>query len=155
MAKREEYNAQVIWSTKPLSKIEQIMFSQSPDALPLDQLTADSAVFIDTDYAVIVAVHNEKNKGDKDYENTYVVDRDGSIYKTSSQSFTTNLQDTYELLEEDINNGDRFPVIKVFQKMSKTRAGQHFITCSVHSGPIPTTEAPIPTPETGDPVENA
>lgn len=150
---KEGYSANVEWSSRPLNKIEKLMFSQSPDAIPLDKATADRPVYIDVDYVVLVNVHNERNNGDKDYSNTYVMAKDGNLYKTSSESFTTNITDIADMLAEELNAGEDFPVIKAFSKPSKTRSGQHFITCTVHAGPIPQDD-PL-TPDVLEPVDPA
>ncbi len=137
----KDYSVTIAKATKELTKMEQLMFSQSPDSYGLDELTADGAAYINVDYAVLLSIHNEKNtSGDKDYTTTYIVDRDGTMYRTSSNSFTTNLFDIAEMFEDELKAGQPFPTIKVFQKPSKNMKGKNFITCTVWAGPIPEPE---------------
>lgn len=134
----KDYNVQIANQTRELTKLEQLMFSQSPDSYGLDELTANGPFYINVDYAVLLSIHNEKNtSGDKDYTTTYIVDRDGTIYRTSSTSFTTNLFDIAEMFADELKAGQPFPTIKVFQKPSKNMKGKNFITCTVWSGPVP------------------
>lgn len=134
----KDYSVTIAKATKELTKLEQLMFSQSPDSYGLDELTAHGAAYINVDYAVQLSIHNEKNtSGDKDYTTTYIVDTDGAMYRTSSTSFTTNLFDIAEMFEDELQAGQPFPTIKVFQKPSKNMKGKNFITCTVWAGPIP------------------
>ena len=134
----KDYSVTIANATKELTKMEQMMFYQSPDSYGLDELTADAAVYINVDYAVQLSIHNEKNtSGDKDYTTTYIVDTVGTMYRTSSTSFTTNLFDIAEMFEDELKAGQPFPTIKVFQKPSKNMKGKNFITCTVWAGPIP------------------
>lgn len=129
------YTATVNKSTRPLTKIEQIMFSQSPESESLDELTRESALVIDVDYAVQMLIHNEKTKsGDTDYTTTYIVDTDGTCYRTSSPSLTTNLFDIADMFKEELESGEPFPTIRVFQKESQNIKGKSFITCTPWSG---------------------
>lgn len=139
MAKRIDYQSNVTWSTRELTKLEKLMFQQSPDSISLDLLTKEGPAVIQVDYALVLEIHNERNNGDKDYTTTYVAATDGQIYKTSSESFTNNLQDIADTFSEELESGDPFPPIKVFQKPSKTRQGVTFITCTVFTGKIPET----------------
>lgn len=137
----KDYSVIITKSTKELTKMEQLMFFQSPDSYGLDELTADGAAYINVDYAVLLSIHNEKNtSGDKDYTTTYIVDRDGNMYRTSSNSFTSNLFDIAEMFEDELKAGQPFPTIKVFQKPSNNMKGKNFITCTVWAGPIPEPE---------------
>lgn len=134
----KDYQVTVINTTKELSKMEQMMFIQSPDSYSLDELTASGPTFIEVDYAVQLQIHNEKNtSGDKDYTTTYIVGRDGNMYRTSSSSFTSNFFDIADMFAEELDAGQPFPNIKVFQKPSKNMKGKNFITCTVWAGEIP------------------
>lgn len=137
MAKRTDYQSNVTWATRELTKLEKLMFQQSPDSISLDLLTKDGPAVIQVDYALVLDIHNERNNGDKDYSTTYVAATDGNIYKTSSESFTNNLYYIAETFSEELGSGEPFPTIKVFQKPSKTRQGVSFITCTVFTGKIP------------------
>lgn len=149
----KDYSVTIANATKELTKMEQLMFSQSPDSYGLDELTANGAVYINVDYAVLLSIHNEKNtSGDKDYTTTYIVDTDGTMYRTSSNSFTTNLFDIAEMFEDELKDGQPFPTIKVFQKPSKNMKGKNFITCTVWAGEVP--DAGLkPQPESNFPFE--
>lgn len=139
MARRDDYNVGISFSTRELTKLEKLMFQQSPDSISLDKVTREGAVVIDVDYAVVLEIHNERNNGDKDYTTTYIVDKNGVIYKTGSESFTNNLIDIADALQDELSAGESFPAVKVFQKPSKTRSDTKFITCTVHTGPVPST----------------
>lgn len=138
MAKRDGYSATISYSTKDLNKFEKLMFAQSPDAASLEELTRSSSYITPVSYFVLVEVHNERNTtGEKDYTVCYIADENGSLYKTSSSSCISNLQEIAEMLEEELAAGETFPPIKFYQKPSKNRTGSSFITCNVHTGPLP------------------
>lgn len=152
MAKRDGYSATISYSTKDLNKFEKLMFAQSPDAASLEELTRSSSYITTVSYFVLVEVHNERNTaGEKDYTVCYIADNDGDLYKTSSSSCISNLQEIAEMLEEELAAGEAFPPIKFYQKPSKNRTGSSFITCNVHTGPLPVHKdgaTPEPSPAT-------
>lgn len=138
MAKREGYSATISYSSKDLTKLEKLMFAQSPDAGSLEELTRNTSFVTPVSYFVLVDVHNEKNTtGEKDYTVCYIADEMGDLYKTSSSSCIANLVEIAEMLEEELSAGESLPPIKFYQKPSKNRTGSTFITCNVHTGPIP------------------
>lgn len=147
MAKREGYSATISYSSKDLTKLEKLMYAQSPDAFSLEELTRSTFFVIPVSYFVLVDVHNEKNTtGEKDYTVCYIADDQGLLYKTSSSSCIANLEEIADMLEDELASGECFPPIKFYQKPSKNRTGSTFITCNVHTGPIPPKSTEVTTP---------
>ena len=147
MAKREGYRATISYSSKDLTKLEKLMFAQSPDSGSLEELTRNDAFITPVSYFVLVDVHNENNAvGEKDYTVCYIADDQGDLYKTSSSSCIDNLEEIAEMLEEELAAGESLPPIKFYQKPSKNRTGSTFITCNVHTGPIPAKSTVVTNP---------
>ena len=84
----EGYSTSIIETSKELTKKERVLLKEMNGGQSLDLLTMnDNSIEITPDYYAVVSVHNEKSKGDKDYTKYVVVDKDGTVYITGSNSF--------------------------------------------------------------------
>ena len=122
----EGYFAEVLESSIELTNRERIKMKDTSDCVALDKATQEGEVIISPDYWAIISIHNEKSD-DKDYVNYIVVDRDGTKYKTGSQSFWSAFQNIDAELKDETEPYD----IKVYRLPSKNRSGKDFITCSL------------------------
>lgn len=122
----EGYFAEVAESSIELTIRDRIKIKDTSDCVALDKATQENAIIISPAFWAIIKIHNEKSN-DKDYINYIVVDRDGTKYKTGSESFWSAFQNIYEELKDDVEPYD----IKVYRLPSKNRSGKDFITCSL------------------------
>ena len=83
----ENYNVSIAKASKELSKVERVKFKDTNDCAKLDELTKQGEVIIDVDFYVLIDVHNEAAKGDKDYQQIVIVDHEGNKYCTGSKTF--------------------------------------------------------------------
>ena len=124
----EGYSTSIIETSKELTKKERVLLKEMNGGQSLDLLTMnDNSILITPDYYAVVSVHNEKSKGDKDYTKYEVVDKDGTVYITGSNSFWESFKNIFEEMEGE----DEDYSIKVFSKPSKNYQGKSFITCSI------------------------
>ena len=123
-----DYSSNIAFCSKELSKIEKIAIKDTGDCEAIDKTlesAPDGAFVIDVDYYANIAIHNEKAKGDTDYNVYVIVDRNGTKYCTSSNSFWNSFVDIANEME-----GEPFS-IKVYRKSSKNYAGKYFLSCSI------------------------
>lgn len=125
-----EYNAKVAYTSREVSARERIKLKDTGLYERLDALTQTEPVHITLDYYAIIDVHNERaQSGDTDYQQTVVVDKDGTYYSTGSKSFLSALENIIEELEGEDDTEDI--TIQVYRRPSKNRQGKDFITCSL------------------------
>lgn len=125
---KQDYKVNVEFSSKELTPYEKIAIKDTSNTKKLDEaIQENGSIIVDFDYYVLLTIHNEKSEN-KDYEVTVVVDKDGTKYSTSSQSFMSSLDDIYEELNDE---GITDFKIKIYSKESKNYKGKYFITCSL------------------------
>ena len=123
------YEVTVTEASKELSAKEKIRLKDLSNSINLDALTQqEGKVVIDVDYYALLAIHNEKSKERKDYENIVIVDKGGNKYNTGSSSFMTAFLDILDELEDA---GETDCQIEAYRKESKNYKGKEFITCSI------------------------
>ena len=127
----EGYTQKVLDSSREFSKKEMLMYSDNNDAIALDKLsmeykaTGEQLVIVPLEY-IVLAIHNDRNKGDKDYNQLIIVDENGNKYITGSRSFTEAFINIWENMEGESDWG-----IKVCRRESKNYSGKDFLTCVV------------------------
>ena len=72
-------------------------------------------------------VHNDKSNSDKDYEKLVVINENGEMYSTGSESF----ENSFRNLWAEVENFDDFWELVVFKKPSKNYSGKGFLTCTI------------------------
>lgn len=123
------YEVNIVSATKDLSPKEKIKLKDLSNSINLDNATQEQGnVVINYDYHVLLNIHNEKSNDRKDYQNIVVVDKDGTKYYTSSESFLITLEN---ITDEMLDAGESDFSIEVYRKDSKNYKGKQFITCSV------------------------
>lgn len=127
------YKAEVLRTSKDLTMKERMMLKDLSDAIRLDSATQDAEVVFKPDYYAVIAVHNEKSKDRKDYENYVIVDTDGNKYATGSESFWNAFTDIMDEITDAIadNGFEEDYAIRVYRRPSKNYSGKDFITCSI------------------------
>lgn len=126
----KDYSVSIRESSRDLSAKEKIAFRDFGNAVKLDEeLADDSSMFIAPKDYVILDVHNEKAKGNKDYTKFIVIDTAGNKFVTGSESFFTRFIEIFETMQDDAP--DEEYQIECYKKPSKNYAGKSFISCSL------------------------
>ena len=127
----EGYSVNIIKSSKDLTAREQISAKDFSNAVGLDTELTDenSKVIISPAAYLILGVHNEHSKNDKDYKKYLIIDTAGNKFVTGSESFFTAFLDIFEAMES-FAPGEEYQ-IEVYKKPSKNYQGKHFLTCSI------------------------
>ena len=127
----EGYSVKIIESSKELTAREKISAKDFSNAMALDTelIDANSTVVITPSAYLILGVHNEHSKNDKDYKKYLIIDTAGNKYVTGSESFFTAFLDIFTAMSEDAP-GEEYS-IEVYKKPSKNYQGKHFLTCSI------------------------
>lgn len=125
----EGYKVEIAHSTKELTVREKIRIKDLSNAIQLDDATQQEGnIVIDFDYYVILNVHNEFSKDDKDYNKYVIVDKSGNKFVTGSDSFMTSLEG---IVDEMADAGETDFEIEVYRKDSKNYTGKQFLTCTI------------------------
>ena len=122
------YTSTIAFCSKELTKVEKIAIKDTGDCNAIDAVlesVPEESFVINVDYYANIAIHNDKAKGDKDYNVYVIVDADGQKFCTSSNSFWNSFTDIANEME-----GEPFS-IKVYRKSSKNYAGKYFLSCSI------------------------
>ena len=123
------YKVEIAHSTKELTVREKIRIKDISNAVQLDDVTQQEGnIVIDFDYYVILNVHNEFSKDDKDYNKYVIVDKGGNKFVTGSESFMTSLEG---IVDEMVDAGETDFEIEVYRKDSKNYTGKQFLTCTI------------------------
>lgn len=126
-----DYSVEIKKSSRPLTAREEISFKDISNALALDTELADNndRVIINPAAYIILSVHNEHSKNDKDYSKYLIIDNAGNKYVTGSESFFTSFINIFDTMNEKAP-GEEYS-IEVYKKPSKNYQGKHFLTCSI------------------------
>ncbi len=76
----------------------------------------------------IVSIHNERSKGEKDYDKLIVVSTDGQMFITGSPSCVETFKAIWDAMEGEDPTGWG---VEFFQMPSQNFKGKSFITCKV------------------------
>ena len=126
----KEYSVTIREASRDLTAKEKIAFRDFGNAIKLDEnLTEDDSMMISPKDYVILDVHNEKAKGNKDYTKYIIIDNGGNKFVTGSESFFTRFIEIFETMREDAP--DEEYQIECYKRPSKNYAGKSFISCSL------------------------
>lgn len=125
------YSVEIIESSKELTAREKISAKDFSNATALDTelMDANANIVITPAAYLILSVHNEHSKNDKDYKKYLIIDTAGNKFVTGSDSFFTAFKDIFDAMSKDAP-GEEFS-IEVYKKPSKNYQGKHFLTCSI------------------------
>lgn len=119
------YSVKIVESSSQLSPKERIMMKDTSLAESLDVLTQEGEINIDVKDYVLLDVHNENNEDNPDYSILMIIDKQGDIYKTSSEIFARSFLDIYnEMAAENLTDEI---TIRVDRKPSKNYANKEFL----------------------------
>lgn len=123
----KDYEVKINSVSKELTARERVMLKDTRNAIKLDEAIKDTPLVTSPAYYAVLDVHNEKSKGDKDFQNFIVVDTAGNKYVTGSASF---FEAFTEIVEEMSGTGEEYE-IEIYKLDSKNYKGKQFITCSI------------------------
>lgn len=132
-ANRDEnkYSAEVVYSAKKLTRKQELSYIHG--SLDYKLLEKAAPCDITVDNLIVLSVYNPFLKPDpmtgeirKEYTVTLVIDKDGTIYSTSSEYFTDTARDIISDMEGETEEWQ----LHCFKKDSKNRSGS-FLTCSI------------------------
>ena len=122
------YSVTIKDSSRQLSPKEKVMVKDVTNAVALDKCISDADSFvIEPDYYVTLSIHNDKAKGDKDYDILLIIDKAGCKFKTGSESFIS----AFVSIREDMAECNEEWSLSVYGLPSKNYSGKNFLTCSV------------------------
>lgn len=123
------YTVKIEEVSRELSAKERIMFKDTTNAIKLDELTQESAEKVIVSPAIygVLAIHNEKSEQNKDYKNFIIIDKDGTKYVTSSESFWNSFKD----IADEMGGETEEWSIEVYRVPSKNFKGKEFLNCSI------------------------
>lgn len=122
-----EYKATVKESSWKMSAREKLRYTDFTDVVQLDEATQAGDLIIDVDKWAVVMVHNEKSDT-VDYVKYVIIDKEGQVYVTGSESFWRSFTAIYEVMSEE---EETVYSIKVYRRESKNYKGKDFLTCRI------------------------
>ena len=124
------YKVEIVESSRDFTVREKLAMKELGNAVGIDMALdeTDSLIISPADYAVL-AIHNAKAKGDKDYKKFVVIDTAGTKYVTGSESFFRNFIDIYETMKVEAPEEEY--QIECYKRPSKNYSGKNFISCSM------------------------
>lgn len=126
----EGYSVKIREASRDLTAKEKIALKDYSNATPLDTALNDIDVLTITPVAyVILDVHNEKSKQDKDYVKYVLIDNAGNKFVTGSESFFSSFKDIFDVMADEAP-GEEYS-IDVLKKPSQNYKGKSFITCAL------------------------
>ena len=126
----EGYSVKIREASRELTAKEKIALKAYSNATPLATALNDIDVLTITPVAyVILDVHNEKSKQDKDYVKYVIIDNAGNKFVTGSESFFTSFKDIFDVMADEAPNEEYS--IDVLKKPSQNYKGKSFITCAL------------------------
>lgn len=122
-----EYKATVKEASWEMSAREKLRYTDFTDVIQLDEATQAGDIIIDVDKWAVVMVHNEKSDT-VDYQKYVIIDKEGQVYVTGSESFWRSFIAIYEVMSEE---EETVYSIKVYRRESKNYKGKDFLTCRI------------------------
>lgn len=124
------YKVEIVEASRDFTVREKLAMKELGNAVGIDMALdeTDSLIISPADYAVL-AIHNDKAKGNKDYKKFVVIDTAGTKYVTGSESFFRNFMDIYETMQVEAP-GEEYQ-IECYKRPSKNYSGKNFISCSM------------------------
>lgn len=122
-----EYKATVKEASWEMSAREKLRYTDFTDVIQLDEATRAGDIIIDVDKWAVVMVHNEKSDT-VDYVKYVIIDKEGQVYVTGSESFWRSFIEIYEVMSEE---EETVYSIKVYRRESKNYKGKDFLTCRI------------------------
>ena len=131
MPKRTDYTVTISNASKELDTMDKLFITSGPDAVTVDEAIAGvDKLMLEIDWFCVADIHNEHANDDKDYKTLYITAKDGEVFKSSSNSLITSLEDINEVLTDDGKSISDVTII-ISKRSSKNFAGKNFYRASV------------------------
>ena len=131
MPKRTDYTVTISNASKELDTMDKLFITSGPDGVTVDEAIADvDKLMLEIDWFCVADIHNEHANDDKDYKTLYIMAKDGEVFKSSSNSLITSLEDINEVLTDDGKSISDVTII-ISKRSSKNFAGKNFYRASV------------------------
>ena len=125
----KDYSVAIESTSRELTVKEKIQLPDLADAVRLDEaVQPDAPLIIDVDAVVVLAIHNEKAKEDKDYNTIVILAKDGTKYSTSSYNVYNAIDN---IVNACIEGGVTDYSIKVLKRESNNYKGKYFLTATI------------------------
>ena len=131
MGKRTDYTVTISHASKELDTMDKLFITSGPDGVTVDEAIAGvDKLMLEIDWFCVADIHNEHANDDKDYKTLYIMAKDGEVFKSSSNSLITSLEDINEVLTDDGKSISDVTII-ISKRSSKNFAGKNFYRASV------------------------
>lgn len=131
MSKRTDYTVTISNASKELDTMDKLFITSGPDGVTVDEAIAGvDKLMLEIDWFCVADIHNEHANDDKDYKTLYIMAKDGEVFKSSSNSLITSLEDINEVLTDDGKSISDVTII-ISKRSSKNFAGKNFYRASV------------------------
>lgn len=131
MGKRTDYTVTISHASKELDTMDKLFITSGPDAVTVDEAIANvEKLMVDIDWFCVADIYNEHAKEDKEYQTLYIMAKDGEVFKSSSNSLITSLEDINDVLVDDGKSISDVTII-ISKRSSKNFAGKNFYRASV------------------------
>lgn len=131
MRKRTDYTVTISNASKELDTMDKLFITSGPDGVTVDEAIAGvDKLMLEIDWFCVADIHNEHANDDKDYKTLYIMAKDGEVFKSSSNSLITSLEDINEVLTDDGKSISDVTII-ISKRSSKNFAGKNFYRASV------------------------
>lgn len=131
MPKRTDYTVTISNASKELDTMDKLFITSGPDGATVDEAIAGvDKLMLEIDWFCVADIHNEHANDDKDYKTLYIMAKDGEVFKSSSNSLITSLEDINEVLTDDGKSISDVTII-ISKRSSKNFAGKNFYRASV------------------------
>ena len=121
------YKAMVEDASWTMTAREKLRYTDFTDVIQIDEATQAGDIIIDVDKWVVVMVHNEKSDT-IDYKKYVIIDKEGQVYVTGSESFWRSFIEIYEVMSDE---EETVYSIKAYRRESKNYKGKDFLTCRI------------------------
>lgn len=131
MPKRTDYTVTISNASKELDTMDKLFITSGPDGVTVDEAIAGvDKLMLEIDWFCVADIHNEHANDDKDYKTLYIMAKDGEVFKSSSNSLITSLEDINEVLTDDGKSISDVTII-ISKRSSKNFVGKNFYRASV------------------------
>lgn len=127
------YEVKITETSRELTKKERVAIKNTTGAIRLDAVApepGEGEFCLVPDFYCLLEVHNDRATSEnKDYTQLIIVDTEGTVFLTGSNSFIESFVGIWEEMEgQDYN--DPFTIC-VSKQPSKNRTGKYFLTCNI------------------------
>ena len=110
-------------------KMKAAIMTNLSSCIDINEVTqGDNSLVLNVGGYAIVSVHNERSKGEKDYDKLIVISTDSKMFITGSPSCVETFRQIWEMMDGEDPSGWG---VEFFQMPSQNFKGKSFITCKV------------------------